>query len=99
MAIQSKIILILIISLFSSCKDDCIQDDDNTIKVLSWNIWHGGNHLGKNGPERIINLIKHSNADIITMQEGYGSQKKIADAVGCYLRAPSLKDKLWLYSR
>ena len=69
------------------------------LRVLQWNIWHGGNHLGKNGPERIINLIKHSNADIITMQEGYGSQKKIADALGFYLQTPSLKDNLCLYSR
>lgn len=89
------------------CTDDClpIQITDNSscnpsiLKVLQWNIWHGGNHLGKDGRERIIDLIKASHADVITMQEGYGSQEMIARGLGFYLQTPSPKDNLCMYSR
>lgn len=99
MAIQSKIILILIISLFSSCKDDCIQDDDNTIKVLSWNIWHGGH--SKDFPERgcegTIGILKESGADVITMIETYGASDMVADSLGYYHRL--LSSNLSIYSK
>ena len=36
------------------------------IKVLSWNIWHGGHRYGEVvGVERVIETIKSTNADII----------------------------------
>lgn len=75
------------------------QSNPNAIKVLQWNIWHGGNHVGDDGPARIIDLIKATNADIITMQEGYGSQKRIQDSLGYYMQTPSLRDNLALFSR
>ena len=46
------------------------QNNPNIIKVLQWNIWHGGNHVGDDGQARVIDLVKATNADIITMQEG-----------------------------
>lgn len=70
-----------------------------TLKVLQWNIWHGGNHLGKEGRERIVDLIKQSAADVITMQEGYGSQTMIANAIGFNLQTPSPDDNLCMFSR
>lgn len=73
--------------------------DKKVLKVLQWNIWHGGNHLGKEGHERIIELIHQSNADIVTMQEGYGSQEQIAARIGFNLQTPSSDDNLCLYSR
>lgn len=87
--------------------NDClpIQINENSfcnkqiLKVLQWNIWHGGNHLGKDGRERIIDLIKATNADVITMQEGYGSQNMIAQNLNYYLQSPSAKDNLCLFSR
>lgn len=69
------------------------------IKVLQWNIWHGGVHLGDEGPDRVIELIHSSHADIITMQEAYGSQEKIAKALGYHLQTASSRDNLALYSR
>lgn len=75
------------------------RNNPRILKVLQWNIWHGGNHLGKDGRERIIDLIKASHADVVTMQEGYGSQKMIADSLGFYLQTASLKDNLALFSR
>lgn len=87
--------------------NDClpIQINENSfcnkqiLKVLQWNIWHGGNHLGKDGCERIVDLIKATNADVITMQEGYGSQNMIAQNLNFYLQTPSAKDNLCLFSR
>lgn len=75
------------------------RNNPNLVKVLQWNIWHGGNHVGEDGPARIIDLVKATNADIITMQEGYGSQKRIQDSLGYYMQTPSLKDNLVLFSR
>lgn len=75
------------------------QTDRNIVKVLQWNIWHGGNHLGTDGPTRIIELIKKSDADIITMQEGYGTQHRIHDSLRYYMQTPSPNDNLVLFSR
>ena len=75
------------------------QNNPNIIKVLQWNIWHGGNHVGDDGQARVIDLVKATNADIITMQEGYGSQKRIQDSLGYYMQTPSLQDNLVLFSR
>lgn len=53
------------------------------IKVMAWNIWHGGRRYGeKVGVKRTIELIKESQADIIGLIETYGSGEKIADALG-----------------
>lgn len=75
------------------------SNNPNILKVLQWNIWHGGAHVGNDGRSRIIDLLKASNADIITMQEGYGAQQRINDSLGYYMQTPSLKDNLVLFSR
>ncbi|MBI9064034.1 MAG: endonuclease/exonuclease/phosphatase family protein [Marinilabiliaceae bacterium] len=55
---------------------------DEELKVMSWNIWHGGRHEGRQvGVERVIEIIEASGADIILLQETYGSGEKIADAL------------------
>lgn len=77
----------------------CNLQDGKLLKVLQWNIWHGGKHLGKDGCERIIDLIKHSHADVVTMQEAYGSQEMIAQGIGFHWQSPSTRDNLCLYSR
>jgi len=71
----------------------------NVIKVLQWNIWHGGIHLGNDGRSRIIELIKATHADIVTMEEAYGAQQRIADSLGYFMHTGSPKDNLALYSR
>lgn len=63
------------------------------ISVITYNIWHGGRETGKEtGVERIVDIIKNSGADIISMQETYGSGPAIADALGYYfyLRSSNL---------
>jgi FOG: PKD repeat len=74
-------------------------NDPNILKVLQQNIWHGGQHLGTEGRQRIIDMIRATNADIITMQEGYGAQHMIADSLKLNLKTPSSTDNLALFSR
>lgn len=65
----------------------------NNFSVMTYNIWHGGRETGKEtGVNRIIDIIKSSGADIISMQETYGSGPVIADALGYYfyLRSSNL---------
>jgi endonuclease/exonuclease/phosphatase family metal-dependent hydrolase len=57
--------------------------DTSDLKVLSWNIWHGGREDGKEvGPARVIDVIRDSAADVVAMQETYGSGELIAKALG-----------------
>lgn len=76
-----------------------IENDNNIFRVLDWNIWHGGLHLGDVGVDRVIELIDKSGADIITMQEAYGSQNRIADEIGYNLNTRYDKDNLAMFSR
>lgn len=55
------------------------------LKVQTWNIWHGGKRFGENvGVQRVIDVLKDYNADIIGLVETYGSGTKIAESLGYY---------------
>ena len=55
------------------------------LKVLTFNIWHGGKSHGESvGVERTIDVIRESGADIIAMQETYGAGAIIADSLDYY---------------
>ncbi|MDO5981375.1 LamG-like jellyroll fold domain-containing protein [Flavivirga spongiicola] len=63
--------------------------ENDVLTVLNWNIWHGGSHFlkdrdGFDGVERIIEMIKKSGADIVMMQETYGSGSIISSSLGYY---------------
>ncbi|MBN2651734.1 MAG: endonuclease/exonuclease/phosphatase family protein [Spirochaetales bacterium] len=79
-----------------------LEPDDN-LKILSFNIWHGGvsdskisefedkgDYAGSGlkpldpgtAVARVIDLIRISDADIVGLQETYGSGEAIADALG-----------------
>lgn len=76
------------------------KTNPNIVKVLQWNIWHGGVHMGKiDGPERIKELIRQTNADIISLEEGYGAQTKLASSLGYCLQTPSPTANLAILSR
>lgn len=62
-----------------------IRFDPKHLKVLIWNIWHGGHRYGKEvGVQRVVETIKSTNADIIGLIETYGSGEIIADSLGYY---------------
>ena len=75
------------------------------LSVLTWNIWGKLNQepqytiAGKTARERMIEIIKESGADIITMTETYGSAKDIADSLNYHYFTPSPKDNLTIFSR
>lgn len=57
--------------------------EETTFRVMSWNILHGGRDDGKEvGPQRVVDVIRDSKADIVTMQETYGSGELIAKELG-----------------
>lgn len=61
--------------------------------VMSWNIWHGARHNGIDlGIQQAIDAMRTSIADIICMQETYGSGPAISDALGTlfYYRSSNL---------
>lgn len=63
------------------------------LNVMSWNIYHGGRHNGvDHGIGQVINAIKESGADLVCMQETYGSGPAISDALGTifYYRSSNL---------
>lgn len=74
-------------------------DNPDVVKVLQWNIWHGGNHVGNHGQQRVLETVRATRADVIMMQEAYGIQRMLADSLGYRLRTYSPEDNLALYSR
>lgn len=63
-----------------------------SFKVLNWNIWHGGRKDGLDGLKKTIGIIRESKADVVTMQETYGSGPIIADSLNMiyYYRSTNL---------
>ncbi len=56
---------------------------DTQLKVLNWNIWHGGRRDGdRKGLEKTIQVIRESGANVLCLQETYGSGPVIADSLG-----------------
>ena len=69
------------------------QKKPGKLTVMSWNIWHGGRHNGVDkGIEQVISAIRTSGADLVCMQETYGSGPLISDALGTlfYYRSSNL---------
>lgn len=53
------------------------------LRVMTWNIWHGGREDGDEiGPQRVLKVIRQSRADLVAMQETYGSGERIAKELG-----------------
>ncbi|SEW53435.1 endonuclease/exonuclease/phosphatase family protein [Chitinophaga arvensicola] len=71
----------------------------NTVKLLQWNIWHGGVHVGNSGRERVKELLLKTNADIISMQEAYGTQEFLKESLGYQLQTSAPGANLALFSR
>lgn len=75
---------------FFNCKDIAVREIEkyvqDSLKVTAFNILHGGNERGKEvGVNRIIDLLKEENPDIIMVVETYGSGEEIADALDYHL--------------
>ncbi len=72
--------LLLGMSSAAAQADDQQSDE---LRVMTWNIWHGGREDGEQvGPRRVVDVIRESGADLVAMQETYGSGEQIASALG-----------------
>ena len=59
-------------------------------RVMDFNIWHGGHEFGEEvGVQRVVEVIKDANPDIVGIIETYGSGAEIADALGYYFHLRS----------
>jgi endonuclease/exonuclease/phosphatase family metal-dependent hydrolase len=69
------------------------QERVESLRVMAWNIWHGGRRDGnEEGLQATIEAIRAAGADVIAMQETYGSGAHIAEGLGFhwYLRSSNL---------
>ena len=75
------------------------KDTPKKLKVLSWNVWHGGHsktYPGK-GCEGTVGILKKSGADVVLMVETYGAAPMVADSLGYQYHL--ISDNLCIYSR
>jgi len=60
---------------------------ENEVRLMAWNIWHGGREDGETvGPQKVVEVIRTSNADIVCMQETYGSGEYLAKELGFHFQ-------------
>lgn len=53
------------------------------LRVMTWNIWHGGREDGvQAGPAKVAEILRESGADLIALQETYGSGELLAESLG-----------------
>jgi endonuclease/exonuclease/phosphatase family metal-dependent hydrolase len=58
-----------------------------TLRVMTWNIWHGGREDGEvEGPRKVSSIIRLCSPDLVAMQETYGSGEKIAADLGYHFQ-------------
>ena len=66
-------------------KNPEIRKLPDSLTFLSWNIWLGGRKEGRfAGVQRVADVIRASGADVIGIQEMYGSGELLADQLGFY---------------
>lgn len=95
-------VLLVFLPLLLACKGGHEQrkEEPVTLKVLEWNIWHGGKGERlpvKDARPEIIRILKHSGADVILMIETYGAAPMIADSLGFHYVL--LSSNLCIFSR
>ncbi|MEL7497500.1 MAG: endonuclease/exonuclease/phosphatase family protein [Planctomycetota bacterium] len=78
-----QFIIFMSICCLSAVADAQTNPSTEPFRVMTWNIWHGGREDGKDvGPKRVVEVIRESKADIVAMQETYGSGELISKELG-----------------
>lgn len=70
-----------------------LPERTDDLRLMGFNIWHGGNETGgEAGPQRVVDIIRDSGAEVVGLIETYGSGAKIADELGycLYLHSSNL---------
>jgi endonuclease/exonuclease/phosphatase family metal-dependent hydrolase len=71
---RPRTVTVVLLLLCSLCFPAFGTQDRKEFRVLTWNILHGGRADGEDvGPQRVIDIIRKSGADIVALQETYGS--------------------------
>jgi endonuclease/exonuclease/phosphatase family metal-dependent hydrolase len=90
-ACKLLVTLLVLTALLPACTSaprSAEADTPATLRVLTWNIWHGGREDGaEEGPRKVAEIIRQSGADVVAMQETYGSGEKIAADLGFHFHA------------
>lgn len=78
---------------------ECCQNESTELKVMVWNILHGGKNkdLPADGRPDVIDIIKQTGADVILMIETYGCAPMVADSLAYNYEL--LSSNLCVYSR
>tara|TARA_B100000963_G_scaffold107006_1_gene93000 strand:- start:57075 stop:57971 length:897 start_codon:yes stop_codon:yes gene_type:complete len=98
-----KLFLLLLTSLILM---GCTNPKNKSIKVMTWNIWHGGLHGTKadefkKDPANTLNVLKvlqYEKADVLLMQETYCCGMEIAQQAG-YPYSVRASSNLSIHSR
>ena len=100
---MKAVTLIVFTCLFLGCvskeNKEAKYEDLTELKVMVWNILHGGHdeYLPADGRPDIIQIINDSETDVVLMIETYGSAPMIADSLG--FNYELLSSNLCIYSR
>lgn len=89
-----------VLTALCACGSDTQKPEPvKNLKVLSWNVWHGGHSEAYPGEscKGTMEILKKSDADVILMIETYGCSDQVADHLGYYHRL--LSSNLSVYSR
>lgn len=69
----------------ASYKNPSLIEMPDSITFLTWNIWLGGRREGRYvGVKKVADVIRQSGADVIAIQEMFGSGEILADQLGFY---------------
>ncbi|WP_303228127.1 endonuclease/exonuclease/phosphatase family protein, partial [Parabacteroides goldsteinii] len=72
----------MVLAMLCACTPQSQQSEAvEELKVLSWNVWHGGHSEAYPGKscEGTMGILKKSEADVILMVETYGCSDQVAD--------------------
>jgi endonuclease/exonuclease/phosphatase family metal-dependent hydrolase len=80
-------LFVAVIAITDSCAVQRVEGPTPSsmpeVRVMSWNIWHGGREDGAEvGVQKVIEVIASSGADFVAMAETYGSGEAIAQSLG-----------------
>lgn len=92
-SLKGLLALLLILYPHSSGADEAgnplprFSDDPAKLRVMQWNILHGGRDDGKEvGPARVVEVIRDAKPDVVAMQETYGSGELISKSLGFHFK-------------
>ncbi|QDU53858.1 endonuclease/exonuclease/phosphatase family protein [Aeoliella mucimassa] len=83
----AAVCVLLVVVSVPAAADPPAAGVDASLRVMAWNIWHGGREDGDaRGPQQVVEAIRASGADVVALQETYGSGEQIAKGLGFHFQ-------------